>query len=187
MKRAPRKCWICGQPLRDRSAILDGTKFYKGIQCTNCKRTIDPMIQLKHYLGTRTIREIEESIQRYDSLATQDLNDKQLEVEVRKVLTKEDEKRRAVLVLPSSVSNYEEGSTFSRVRRLSDKEIQRMRTEGINEPRDCHEPPQDMAHAIGRGRLNHPGERVLYTGYGGAGWATMACFEELNIGETSGL
>ena len=96
---------------------------------------------------------------------------------------KEDEKRRAVLLLPFSVSNYKEGSTFSRVRRLSDKEMQRMRKEGINEPRDCHEPPQDMAHVIGRGRLNHPGERVLYTAYGGAGWATMACFEELNIGE----
>ena len=40
-----------------------------------------------------------------------------------------------------------------------------------------------MTSAIGPGRLNRPGERILYTAYGGAGWATMACFEELEIQE----
>lgn len=183
MKRAERKCWMCGQPMRARAAILHGRKLHKGLQCTICKCPIEPMIVLKHYLGTRTIQEIKESIQRYNTLDLRDLDDKQLKTEIQRVLMKEDKKRRALLVLPASVSKYKKGSSFSRVRRLSDKDMQRMQKEGINEQRDCYEPPLDMSHAIGRGRLNRPGERILYTAHGGAGWATMACFEELNIKE----
>ena len=157
--------------------------MHEGTRCTVCKRPIEPMMMLKHFLGRRTIQEVRKSIRRYEGLDLRNLNDKQLAAAIRAVLMKEDEQRRAVLLIPAIMSAFREGRRFSRVRRLSYGDVQRMLREGLNEQRDCYEPPPALSHAIGPGRLNHPKERVLYTAYGGAGWATMACFEELDIKE----
>ena len=143
---------------------------------------MNPLILLRHVLRQRTIQEISESIQAFEALDVTELDDEQLDLQLRRVLMAYDEaNKRGVLLLPFSVSPHEKGSLFSRVRRLNDRDLLRMRTEGVDEQRDCYEPPDDEKHLIGPGRLNHAGERILYTAYGGAGWATMACFEELEI------
>ena len=183
MSRTANKCWICGQQMRPRAAAMHKMKLHNGIQCMNCKQPIDPMAQFKHYLGQRTIEEINNSIRYFDTLDSRNFDDNQLKTEIKRVLMKQDEEKRGILLLPTYVSPYIKGSIFSRVRRLSDGELDRIRTEGIDEQRDCYEPPQDMIHAIGPGRLNRPGEQILYTANGRAGWATMACFEELCIEE----
>ena len=183
MIRPADECWICGRRMKGPMAGVGQKKRQNAMQCMNCKQPIDPMIQLKHILRQRTIEEIRELIQSFDTLNHRELDDKQLEIEIRRVLMKQDEAKRGILLLPFSVSHYKKGSVFSRVRTLTDRDLQRIQNEGIDEQRDCYEPPQDMRHVIGPGRLNRRGERILYTAYGGAGWATMACFEELDIEE----
>ena len=141
------------------------------------------MTQLRHCLAQRPVEDIRGSIQAFDEIDIRNLDDKQLAIELRKVLMNRVDAQRSILVLPFSTGEYTKGSIFSRVRRLSATDLRRAQREGIDEQRDCYEPPVDMTSAIDPGRLNRPGERILYTAYGGAGWATMACFEELDIQE----
>ena len=181
MNRAANKCWICGQQIRPGTAAMRNTKLHNEMRCMNCKQPIDPMAQLKHYLEQRSIEEINQSIRYFDSLDSRNFDDKKLKLEIKQVLMKQDEEQRGILLLPSYVSLYKKGSTFSRVRRLTDEDLSRIRTRGIDAQRDCYEPPQNMKHVIGAGRLNRAKEPILYTAIGAAGWATMACFEELCI------
>ena len=175
-------CWLCGQR-KNRGATRREEQYHTGITCSHCKHPTDPMTQLRHCLAQRTIEDIRESIQAFDEIDIRNLDDKQLAIALRKVLMNQVDGQRSILVLPYSTSEHKVGSVFSRVRRLSATDLRRAQREGIDEQRDCYEPPVDMTSAIGPGRLNRPGERILYTAYGGAGWATMACFEELEIQE----
>ena len=168
--------------MKRRAANLRPRERQTAPRCFNCAQTMNPVILLRHVLRHRAIQEISESIEAFEALAVSELDNEQLDVEIRRVLMAYDEaNKRGVLLLPSSVIPHKKGSLFSRVRRLTDRDLLRMQTEGVDEQRDCYEPPEDERHVIGPGRLNHAGERILYTAYGGAGWATMACFEELEI------
>ena len=142
------------------------------------------MTQLRYCLGQRTTADIKASIQEFNRKDIRNLDDKQLATEIKKVLMNPVDAQRSIMVLPASAANYAKGTRFSRVRRLSTPDLRRIHRDGIFEPTDCFEPPVDITSAVGPGRLNREEERILYTAYGGAGWATMACFEELEIQES---